>query len=83
MIDPKQINELVQKFMDNLPEGVKKLPQDAKQNFRVYLHDMFSKMDLVTREEFDAQVGVLQRTRKKVEELELKLKDLEPKKKQH
>jgi len=31
-------------------------------------------MDLVTREEFDAQVAVLQRTRKKVDEMEKQLK---------
>lgn len=43
------------------------------------LKNIFSKMDLVTREEFDAQTKVLHRTRLKLETLEQKLKDLEKK----
>jgi BMFP domain-containing protein YqiC len=37
----------------------------------------FSKLDLVTREEFDTQTHVLARTRARLEELERRVADLE------
>ena len=43
------------------------------------LQNTFSKLDLVTREEFDAQKGVLQRTREKLETLEEQVKTMEGK----
>jgi len=42
---------------------------------------MFTKMELVTREEFDVQKEVLKRTRQKLEELEKKLSEIEARKK--
>jgi BMFP domain-containing protein YqiC len=42
---------------------------------------MFTKMELVTREEFDVQTEVLKRTRQKLEELEKKLSEIETRKK--
>jgi BMFP domain-containing protein YqiC len=44
------------------------LPGQAQ--FRAALQSVLGKMDLVTREEFDAQAAVLARTREKVEALE-------------
>lgn len=77
MLDPKQINEMVKKLVDALPAGLRNLPQDVEKNFKQVLQGAFSKMDLVTREEFDAQAKVLTRTREKLEQLERKLRDLE------
>jgi len=73
MIDPKKISDLVQKVVSNLPEGVQSLPNDIKSNLRASLQAQLQAMDLVTREEFDVQTNVLQRTRKKLTELEAKL----------
>lgn len=73
MIDPKHINDIVQNVLDNLPSGLKELPNDLKQHLRSSIIHTFEKMDLVTREEFDAQCRVLLRTREKLEALEKKL----------
>ena len=48
-----------------------------EKNFHAVLQGTFNKMDLVTRNEFDTQTKVLARTRKKVEELEARVKELE------
>lgn len=77
MLDPKKISAIVQEVVDALPPGLKNLPQDVKQNFREALQSGLMKMNLVTREEFDAQKAVLERTREKLEKLEQKVKELE------
>ena len=73
MTEKFDFNQLVQKLISALPEGAKNLPQDLEKNFQEILQAQFNKMDLVTREEFDAQVKVLHRTRQKLEELEKQL----------
>lgn len=70
MIDTKKINELVQNLLEALPPGVSNIPKDLAQNFQTILQSAFTKLDLVTREEFDAQTKVLQRTREKLDHLE-------------
>ena len=77
MLDPKNINEVVQKVVSSMPDGIKTLPGDMQANLREALKDVLMKMDLVTREEFDVQTKVLQRTREKLERIEAALKDLE------
>ncbi len=79
MIDIKDINDMVQKVIDALPPGLKNMPHEIENNIRGAMQGVFNKMDLVTREEFDAQTAVLLKTRKKLEELEKKLTDLEQK----
>ena len=49
----------------------------GQQQIRVFLQSALSKMDLVTRDEFDAQAAVLMRTREKVDQMEKLLADLE------
>ncbi|WP_423063182.1 ubiquinone biosynthesis accessory factor UbiK [Candidiatus Paracoxiella cheracis] len=77
MFDPKHVNDIVKRLMASLPPGVKNLPKDVEKNFHSVLQGAFNKMDLVTREEFDAQTKVLERTRAKLERLEKKLNELE------
>lgn len=77
MIDPKSINDIVQRLVDALPKGLTNLPKDIEQSFKNILHTAFTKMDLVTREEFDAQSKVLLRTREKLEQLEKKIEHME------
>ena len=50
---------------------------DLEKNLRVLLQSAFSRLDLVSREEFDVQREVLARTRAKLAELEAKLAELE------
>lgn len=79
MVDNKDINQVVKSVIDALPEGVKNLPHDLQQNLKIAVKSVFGKMDLLTREEFDAQMKVLQRTRKKCDALEQRVKELEQK----
>ncbi len=51
--------------------------KDIEKNVKAMLSQGFSKLDLVTREEFDIQAQVLARTRAKLEALEARLTDLE------
>ena len=76
MLDPKNINEIVQNIMEQLPPGLKQLPEDIKQTLRRTITNTFDQFDLVTREEFDAQCRVLLRTREKLEALEKKIAEL-------
>ncbi len=77
MIDPKNINDIIQNVFDAMPQGLKNMPSDMRHNFRAAIQGVFEKLDLVTREEFDAQRRVLLRTREKLEALEKQLLDRE------
>ena len=54
---------------------------DIEKNLRALLAQGFSKLDLVTREEFDVQTQVLARTREKLAALEKLVAELEAKRK--
>lgn len=71
------IDRLARKLAEAVPEGIRSVRDDLEENFRSVLHSGLSKLDLVTREEFDVQQAVLARTREKLEALELRLKLLE------
>jgi ubiquinone biosynthesis accessory factor UbiK len=78
-MDPKSLNidELARRLADSLPGGLKAMQADAEQNFRAVLQAGLSRLDLVTRDEFDVQAAVLKRTREKLEALEARLAALE------
>lgn len=77
MKDEHFLGDLAKKLYKALPDNIQKMQKDAEKNFHVILQAAFKKMDLVTREEFDAQTKVLARSRKKIDELEEKIKALE------
>ncbi len=80
MLDPKMFENLSQ-TMTQFLQGNSSLPgQEAmQQQIKTVLQSNFAKLDLVTREEFDAQAAVLQRTREKLEQLEAVVAQLESK----
>lgn len=51
--------------------------KDIERNVKAMMTQGFSKLDLVTREEFDIQAQVLAKTRAKLEALELRVVELE------
>ena len=51
--------------------------KDLEKNFRALLSSAFARLDLVSREEYDAQTQVLLRARAKLAELEARLAELE------
>ncbi len=79
MLNPKKIEQIMQQIQDALPQGVKDLGQDAEMKLKQVLQAQLSKLDIVTREEFDVQTQVLMRTREKLVELEKRLEQLQEK----
>jgi len=51
--------------------------KDLEKNFRGMLSSAFTRMDLVSREEYDVQVQVLARAREKLAALEARIAELE------
>ncbi len=64
------LENLTKRISSLIPGDVKHLQEDIESNVRSLLQSTLTKMNLVTREEFDVQSAVLQRTREKLEELE-------------
>ena len=77
MIDLGKIDDIVKRLSDSMPQGASRLKEDVEVQFRSVLKTAFEKMDLVTREEFDIQKSVLERTRIKLDSLESQLEQLE------
>jgi len=76
MVDRQKIQEI----SDKIREIIKNSPiEDMENNINALLRSMFTKLDLINREEFDIQTEVLKKTRLKLEALEAKLKALETK----
>ncbi|MEO8158295.1 MAG: accessory factor UbiK family protein [Betaproteobacteria bacterium] len=70
------------RFLDELNKKVSELiaaspAKDIEKNLRALLSSAFSRLDLVTREEFDIQQAVLARTREKLEHMEVRVAELE------
>jgi BMFP domain-containing protein YqiC len=76
MIDMKTIDELTRKLGDALPPGVSQAREEVDQQIRSVLMRAFERMNLVSREEFDAQRAVLAKTRQKLEALEQRLQQM-------
>ena len=76
-MNDKFINDLAGKLAESVPEGVRALRDDLESTFRSVLDNGLSRLDLVTREEFEVQEAVLARTREKLEALEKRLAELE------
>jgi BMFP domain-containing protein YqiC len=73
-MNPKLLDEINEKIRGLFAQSP---AADLEKNVRAMLAGAFSRLDLVTREEFDVQRQVLARTREKLEQLEAKLADLE------
>jgi len=79
-MDPKNtFDDLAKKITGLLPGSVLQLQQDLESNIKALLQSSLAKMNLVTREEFDVQEALLQRTREKLDKLEKLLQELEQK----
>ncbi len=74
MADTRLLEEIDRRMKDILARSP---AADLEKNLRALLQSAFSRLDLVTREEFDVQREVLARTRAKLAELEAKLAELE------
>lgn len=78
MLNARIFNDLSGK----LHEAVNSSPaKDIEKNMRALLAQGFSKLDLVTREEFDVQAQVLARAREQLTALEARIAELEAQRK--
>ena len=82
MIDLNHIDDLARRLSSLVPPGLRgdasqELRDELQQNFKSVLQTGLSRLDLVTREEFEVQRAVLLRTREKVEELQRAVTELE------
>jgi len=72
-----RIDEIARRLMESLPQAARSVQQDVEGGFRAVLRERLSKLDLVSRVEFVAQTKVLERTRARLEALEVRLASLE------
>jgi ubiquinone biosynthesis accessory factor UbiK len=75
--DPRFLEDLAKRLSESMPPQLAALKADVEANFKSVLQAGLTKLDLVTRQEFDVQAGVLARTREKLAALETRLAALE------
>ncbi len=75
---PPLLSELARRLGEVLPELLpsKAVASDIEKTVKTVAQSVFSRLDLVTRDEYDAQVAVLNRTRERVQVLEARLEEL-------
>ena len=73
-MDTKLLDELNRRVKDMIAATPAK---DIEKNLRALLSSAFSRLDLVTREEFDVQQEVLRNTREKLQQMEARVAELE------
>ncbi len=76
-MDTSKLDELARRLAASVPEHLMSLRRDLENNFRSVLQSGLAHLDLVTREEFERQAGVLRRTREKLEALERQVQEME------
>ena len=77
MIDLNHIDDLARRLSGLVPPGLRESREELQENFKSVLQSGLSRLDLVTREEFEVQRAVLLRTREKLEQLQAVVTDLE------
>ena len=72
------MNNFFSELQSKINQAIENSPaKDIEKNVKSMLTQGFSRLDLVTREEFDVQSQVLAKTRSKLEALEQRVADLE------
>ena len=77
MISNQAINRLSEQIEALLPPGLQQVKSDFDARLKSLLQQQLTQYNLVSREEFDIQTKVLQRTRDKLEALEARIEELE------
>jgi len=73
----ESLEQLSKRISSLIPGDLKHMQGDIENNIHSLLQSSLTKMNLVTREEFDVQSAVLQRTREKLEKLEKQVEQLQ------
>ena len=77
--DDLRLDELSRRLAESVPESVRTFGREMEGNFKAVLQSQLSKLDLVSRQEFDVQAALLARTQSRLATLEARLKELETK----
>jgi len=77
MIDPKKIEQIARQVHESMPKGIRDLGDDVEKKVRQVIQSQLTRLDMVSREEFDVQTQVLLRTREKLALMEQRLSELE------
>ncbi len=78
MLSPQELlNTIHQQVTQILPDVGKSAQEDISAQLKIMVGSIISKLDLVSREEFDTQQAVLAHTREKLELLEKRFSELE------
>ena len=77
MIDFEKLDELARRLSSLVPPSLREGREEMQENFKAVLQSGLTKLDLVTREEFEVQRAVLLRTREKIDALERSVQVLE------
>jgi ubiquinone biosynthesis accessory factor UbiK len=78
-LNSTSLDDLARRLADAVPESVRSFGRDLEGNFKAVLQAQLSKLDLVSRQEFDVQAALLARTRAMLTALEARLQELETK----
>lgn len=71
-------NDWVDEFQKNISDLIARSPAaDIERNMRAFMTQTFSRLDLVTREEFDVQVQLLEKALQRITALESRLDQIE------
>ena len=76
-MEQNRFEDLARKLFESIPPSLRAAQKDLEANFRGVLRTGLSRLDLVTRDEFDAQSRVLERSRELIEALEKRVAHLE------
>lgn len=77
MATTRETEELIRQFLGLLPADMRRSREDFDKIVRASMNAVFSRMNLVTREEFDVQAQLLGNTRAALDELRDKIAELE------
>ena len=75
----ESLEQLSKRISSLIPGDIKHMQDDIENNIHSLLQSSLTKMNLVTREEFDVQSAVIQRTREKLEQLKKQVEQLQEK----
>lgn len=59
----KKIEQIARQVHESMPKGIREFGEDIEKKIRQTLQSQLTRLDLVSREEFDVQTQVLLRTR--------------------
>ncbi|MDW7748907.1 accessory factor UbiK family protein [Halomonas sp.] len=76
MVSHDRISRLAQQIGDRL-QGASQAPEEVQKGIQQVVKGAFDRLELVSREDFDILMDVLQRTRARVEALETQVAALE------